>query len=493
MSEFDRTGTLSLDDLIGQEPPPEHIVQAVTPWRRAMQRILIGLALATVTIEIYNLNHILPVVGLLLVLAGFRALRRENGFFRACYLLSAVRFGTLAVEKSLLATIYWQDIFALPLYKICAVTGGTIALFALLFCFMAGLRMVEKKAERKKYSHGPAALLVWYAVLCVLALNQYFIWIVLILMLTVSAFILYDLYRLSKALDETGYALHAAPVRLPDWALMSVLIAIVLSGVVCGSLFFSRYPMEWTPVQETAETAEVAETKAELLALGFPPEVLNDLTDEDILSCKGAQCVVSSVSGYSDYRAIPKEYVHAPGYDCANCDLHLTDVDVMLPGDPAQLHIFHHFVWKDTYPDYSTHCLSIQLYPHGWQAAGAPSGRLLCNRDDALLTAPYVSSTAEERTHSTFFGFSTSTATDALAPFSLPKGVRQPRGYLTYSVQEVTSNADFPESLYQYIYPTGYAPYPVHTAQEYCALSFWDGPFRPVFDIFQFDPCYPPE
>ena len=43
--------------------PPEEIVAEVTPWRRAMNRILFGMALCAVTLNFWCLNYILPAIG----------------------------------------------------------------------------------------------------------------------------------------------------------------------------------------------------------------------------------------------------------------------------------------------------------------------------------------------------------------------------------------------------------------------------------------------
>ena len=59
------------------ELPPEEIVADVTPWRRAMERVLFGLALCMVTLNFWCLNYFLPAIGTVLLLLGFRALRRR--------------------------------------------------------------------------------------------------------------------------------------------------------------------------------------------------------------------------------------------------------------------------------------------------------------------------------------------------------------------------------------------------------------------------------
>ena len=44
------------------ELPPEEIVADVTPWRRAMERVLFGLALCMVTLNFWCLNYLLPAI-----------------------------------------------------------------------------------------------------------------------------------------------------------------------------------------------------------------------------------------------------------------------------------------------------------------------------------------------------------------------------------------------------------------------------------------------
>ena len=46
------------------EIPPEEIVSGVTPWKKAMNRILAGMALCSITLNALCLNYILPVIAL---------------------------------------------------------------------------------------------------------------------------------------------------------------------------------------------------------------------------------------------------------------------------------------------------------------------------------------------------------------------------------------------------------------------------------------------
>ena len=64
-----------------QASVPERLpdkVAAVTPWKRAMGRVLAGTALTALGTNLWGLNYPLPGIGLVLMLLGFRLLRREE-------------------------------------------------------------------------------------------------------------------------------------------------------------------------------------------------------------------------------------------------------------------------------------------------------------------------------------------------------------------------------------------------------------------------------
>ena len=60
----------------------------VSPWRGAMSCIVWGIALKTLTLQILYLDDILPTLGCILLVLGFRTLRQENGALRWAYGLS---------------------------------------------------------------------------------------------------------------------------------------------------------------------------------------------------------------------------------------------------------------------------------------------------------------------------------------------------------------------------------------------------------------------
>jgi hypothetical protein len=441
--------------------PPEDVVREVTPWRQAMNRVLAGLALCTLTLNFLCLNYILPAVGLVLSLLGFRALRRENRWFLGCLVLTAVRCVYTFPYLVLRATIL-PSVSSPPWVDQALTAAQVIAPFLTFFCLWRGLRAVQEKAGLPPRAGSAAALLVWYALLCLLGAVQYSGWILGGAMIVAYLLILYSLYRLSKELEETGYAIRPAPVRVADGRVAAALVTVLLAGLVCGYLFGDSYSMDWSAV-ETSEQTQVEDEKAHLLDLGFPENVLNDLSPEDIAACQGALQVVVHVSDETipDSRASLTNSVKVPD------QLRMTAVGVQIPGDPETWIVFHHFLWLTDPGFFGTECL--QLWPtysnsQSWTSGSPVTGRVLYDRDGTTFTAPYAFLGQQTFTSSSFF-WGEQTRTDIFAAFSMPRRGENYRGYVAYSTTAIQEGYLL-NSWANYTHQRTWLQYPVMTAME---------------------------
>lgn len=127
------------------ELPPDDVARDVTPWRRAIGNILGGSAMCSITLNFFCLNYLLPTIGVILQLLGFRPLRRENRWFRACWLLAVLRAALFLPCIVLNATIYSNAVYASSVGT--ALTYAMLAVQMLLFfCFWQALRTMQKKA-----------------------------------------------------------------------------------------------------------------------------------------------------------------------------------------------------------------------------------------------------------------------------------------------------------------------------------------------------------
>lgn len=473
--DFDALLSRSLPEL-----PPEDIVAQTVPGKKALNRILVGYFLSTFTINGLGLNLILPVIGQILMLLGFRALQHENRWFSACYVFAVLqaflRFGKLILDTTIFDLPFEDPQSAANAFHIALALQVLLTAVSLL-CFWRGLRTVQKACGIRSKAIGVLALLAWNLLFCAMALlqmrGQFFGGNTLLFLLFSLIIILWMIARQAKALDATGYVLQPAPLRLSDRTLTLIILAILAIGCTCGHLFFSSYDMDWQTVDSTASAA-TSETKSQLAALGFPEDILDDLTPDDLARCRGAEQVVV------DARTLNSEN---PTFDNGDYDIRLTNVIVLVPGDTPRVILFNHFSWLSTPKFYGTAALNIlptyEVSAELWRLEDGPTGRILYDDGDDSFVADYHS--IEMRTVTSNLFRNVAPSPSLYASFIFPnQGTRQ-RGYITYTI---APRAILPEGYRQagysqmtYMHQKKRFLYPAETADSSSIFSI-NGPFE---------------
>ncbi|MEA4933818.1 MAG: hypothetical protein VB071_09650 [Lawsonibacter sp.] len=468
--EFDRI----IEEDLTALPLPDHETEEITPWRRSMERIVWGLGLTTCTLNVLYLNYLLPALGVVLLWLGFRTLRKENHYFTVCWIISlygvASKFGELVGNATVWRTQAeapdWGWItLAIPLIQ--------------LLCLWRGIRVVRRKAGQPDEAGPVVGLMVWYGVLCALALLGAQGWLLGVPLLIAYICILRGLAKLPALMDEAGYQVNTAPVRISDRTIWIGWFAALLICIPIAGLLFGHYPMDWKPV-EAGEQAGLEEVRANLLDLGFPEAVLDDLSADDLRALEGAETVTVDVSEhpFNDGREVTETWgghtqVHTE-YDVK--ELKLTSIAVGLPGDNWR--VIHHFLWQEDSPlRGSTECIHLwtagRLGKDGFRLAEAFSGRVLYDDGGTTYVADYYSLQTEDYlANSVFFG--TSSGSDPFALFSLPRRGERCRGYVSYGMEQI-----LPEYLLDgwinYTHQTRFLNYPLMTAQQYSLSGMWGG------------------
>ena len=459
--EFDRF----LEDTI-EAPPPAELSDEFTPWRSAMNRILWGTVWTTITLNFWYLDVILTATGHIMQLLGFRALRTENKWFRLGYGLCWSRVIWWILNFALHCTIY----SGIPEMERVLSAGAYAMLvpgFLLLLSLRNGIRNVQEKVGLPP--HGGNGLLVCFCLMVFFATAQLgglAAWGLMI----VYVCILRNLFTLSGELDEAGYAVSPAPVRFSDSAVKRSCTAVILLTLVIGLCCFDSYRMDWQPFT-VPQSEEVQTVRQELLELGFPEHILDDLTEEDILSCKGAKSIMVDVEDHpvNNGRYVTEQTVMGSHtyvtYD--QKELRITGIALELPGEPENWKIIHHFQWVIDPGFRGTEAL--HLWPayrmtEGWTSCGSPTGQVLYTHDGESYAAPFHSLGHETYTHNTIF-WGQQTSTDVFAEFSLPNRGENHRGYVAYTIAEVQDGWRI-DAWINYTHQTPWPRYPVITAKE---------------------------
>ena len=430
-------------------PPPEKI----NPWQMAMTQVLWGFGLSTITLNFLYLDYILPALGTVLLVLGFRTLRRENRPLRWCYILSIAK---------LLVCAAGDVLAALPVkVELPGAYISTAVTLVLYICLWRGMVEVSRAAGAEKPAAPAAgAMALFYALLLPLALIGLQGWLLVMPILIVYAAILRNMWKLTRSLENMGYAITAAPVRLPGWAVLWGSLAAMLAAVLLAMFLGQRYPMDWHARDDAPQDETI---RQQLLAKGFPSYVLDDLTAEEVSCMAGAVRVYRQVERlYSDtdYRTITTaHYMSDPDrplvYDHTITDVDgegerhytyvyrvydtleqtMTHVAVELPEeDGVRRYIYIHHLTYDTQPSPRL-TEALELWPAwqmeiGWTPGGAVSGRLLCERSGGEQTAPFYSLTGGSQQITDIFG--TRWEQQITALWTRPAHAEKIRAYVLY-------------------------------------------------------------
>ena len=462
------------------ESPTGGEVQGVTPLREAMDRILVGTALCAITLNFLMLNYILPIIGVVLLLQGLRGLRGENKWFRVCWALMVFRAAVYFWSILLYATIYGNLLDGSPV-SIAINLFGFAVQFLMIIYIRKGVGAVQQKVDMPVQTESITALLVWYFVFICLALVEYSGWFLALVMFGTFIAIMRSLYRLTEEMEQSKYDIHVQEASVFDKKIKKWISVALVGAIALGYIFLGSYPMDWQKA-EGVLSAEAEEIKSDLLALGYPENALKDLSEEDILACKGAKSIVytTRVEPVNEGRKVEEREGTSVSsrtvYD--EKELNFTDVAVELPDEVTQYRIFHHFLWMVDPGFNGTEALEIwPAYQNeeGWAARGELTGRVLFNEKGTAYVAPFYTLTeGSEHRRDVFLGVQSNRS--IFASFSLPNGVEMQRGYISYGI-ETMEEGYMVSSWVNYTHQKSKLQYPVRTAQEVRKTQLWNDPY----------------
>lgn len=441
-----------LDCLLAQEagelPPPPEVEREITPWRRAMHRIVWGIGLTTCTLNVWNLDTAMLMVGTVMLWLGFRALRRENRWFTACWGISLIEVVFRLAVFILNATTTWGAEYS----------HGWLTYFVVLLplvqyvCLWQAIKEVRRRAGQPAEARAAGALIWFYLVLTALALLNVQGLIFVVAILVIYILILRSLSKFSNLLDEAGYQVQPALVRISDRSIWILWCVALLVCITTAPILFGRYPMEWSPRPE-GEQAGLEEIRANLVELGMPEQVADDLSPEDLSAMEGA----IQVEVFQDEMSFPLENW---GEICLG-----TNLAVKLPG--GRWKIIHHFQWQ-TGPRYrTTECIAVSAAdPGGYHMEELLTGRLLYDRDGTTYVGDYYRLSLEKDRPTALAAADRQQGMWPVALFSLPLRGENCRGYLMYEVKALVGDGYMLYSYMNYTHQISLWNYPLETAQQ---------------------------
>lgn len=457
MTDFDKMTDLEFEMLLENElpeMPPEEIMKEINPISKSMKRIAAGILLSTITISYPPAKLIMQLIGHIMLILGFRSLRGENKWMKVAYFMTLFESAQFIVSCVMSTTwLASKDIRAvmIPAYL------GTYMLPARAFCLWRGILSIQQKAKISMSAPSAFMLFMWYIIMLPLAFANYTGGIEVLVILLSFVVTVVCIYKLSKTLDEAGYSVEAAPVKLEDDKLKKIIILVTVLGMLIGMLFFQKVPMNWE-IMERQTAEEVEAVKEKLIGLGYPEYALNDLTNEDILACKDAIEVTADIEDIplNEGRKVTEDRLNKP-YSYIKYDVYeytATDVVVKMGDGKSTWKIFHHFRWNEDMLFCGVE--GVEIWP-AWRLAddtvqtGELSGRVLYDKKGKTYESEYNS--LEVLMHESSMAFMNFPPTeDIYAEFSYPYNSENQRGYVSYSVVQTVEEEKWDDIVSYIVY-----------------------------------------
>ena len=426
MSEKDYNFDKQMIEQLSYVTPPEEEVRKTNPWSKPIGFITWGFILTTMHLNFLYLQYILPVIGVILIFLGFRSLRNENKYFKVAWLLSILKLSLHLGDLVWISTPL--NIMDYPKFAI----GSVMFPFqiALFLVFRAALKETSKKADRLMESDPLLWATLWTMASYLIALSPLSnSWLIFIPMLVCYIFIVRSLYSIGDELDDTGYVLTNAPVKISNRTFGWTYFLIAFTVVIICSIFSNHLKLQ----SQEYFHPETTEARQHLLDLEFPAEALRYLSNEDVTMLSEAVNVESfSKLLMFDAKRIEHEERYGNNiqithtYEPGKKNMDATTVYIELPKNVV--YVMQYFTWNGGRPIWQDGILIS-----GETAADDKqiiSSGLFYSKRDAEYTADFPRIVCDKVTQHTMFGtYYPVLITGAL---SYPLGSEDQGGYVLY-------------------------------------------------------------
>lgn len=397
--------------------------ERINPWHMPIYCITWGFFLTSFTLNFFLLQYILPTLGIVLMYLGFRSIRRGNRWFFAAWIITAIKLIWQAVQLLLYATPAFLFIQNNNYIKIMLL----ILQIALFIALRNALQEVFKQADIKP-TRDPALLAIIWT--CLIALFDAFHYVNgLIIVIPLFILFFFILQSLSIVREELGGAADLfveAPVKWNDRMATAAYLVCCILLVFAGCIYANHIRLNAS--EQTAATD--SETRAKLIELGFPENIIKDISDKDISALnKTIHVETNSKTLCFHYanvttRTGPNRY--STYTEPHGCNLEATTVYMEFPDH--LIYVIEYFNWVDS-KAYWQDGFTI------WNQVGIEllNGALLYQKNGVNYTTRIPRLKCESVTTNSFFGSDESKRISGAV--SYPFESEHQRGYILYRIQ----------------------------------------------------------
>lgn len=417
----------------------------------ALKLIVLGLFISAFQLNFWKLQYILPTIGILLQFTGYRSLRKENTYFGAAWLIAAARMVYWSIYLGISATpaiIIWnQSEFLMGC--------GHMVVQILQLLLLS--RALEQRKEEQGWGVSVQAIKGLVVVQCVfilvivLELNESSI--LTIGLLVYQLIVFYKVFAMVDELRMANNWLIITEKRVSDRQVYISYFVVMPTIVVALSVMLSRIPVQASIYNEP----ELTGNREELLALGFPSNVLDDLSDRNV--------EVFSHPIRVEVTTNTQEFNYEEEEKTDNCTLECTSIFVEL--SDHSLYIIEYF----EYPD------NLEIFQDGfvndcYETVNLVDGALLYEIEDTtFITSIPRLSDEEKYTEDWMYGRVYEKRISGA--ISYPSGAAKKRGYVLGKIQRlevekiVSHYMSYAHSKSRFQFPYAYIEDEIRNGREY--------------------------
>lgn len=470
---------------------PEYLERS--KWSQTLSTLFVGTVFTLFSVPFYFLDYILPMVGYPMLLSSLRTLKQENDFFKTCYLLVFVRFllffKKLILSATLLRSNYSDFFSSIELYS---TLFGYILVIFFLYKLRTALLFTQAKVgtshKLKSITLINAGyiiglfLLLFLRVLPEDKLLLLSILIILVLLCSIFSFCMFFFfYRELKPFHAMGDFVELRESKISNRTFVRSVVALMLVAPLLAHHFFHVHPMNWTEQNAEQKTGELPASELEqakqirerLSEKGFPSEVLQEISNEDILACKDAVKVASQKN--EDDAVYFRDTEKLKFYSV------IVELPKQRPG-VFRYKVFHYFAWSEPHNYCGSEC--VVGIPGGTRrlSTGEEGGKLMYSEHQHSYSAPFYQIEKLEFDKLKFSKHAKKTFQEKyLASFSL-QNYERASGYLTYLVDDYNIDEDYFEAEGIYVYQRSSFVFPLISAKEsYLKNGLFSNSFDDLF------------
>ncbi len=464
----------------------EHKIVTKTPFQLALFNIFIGMIMTFLNITIMKLNYILPLVGLIILISSFRLLKSENKYFK--YALYTIFIGLILrcinyiLDATVFKSLYIDQFIYIGLLD--SVIKSIISI-VFLFNFRKALMEVQKKAGTDFKLKSIKYMIIYVVISSIIAIGFVFYLFskglsnklafspldflgIMLFGLIIVVAILVKFHKEIKECYVLDKFVTIAKPKISNKILTIIILIALIILIILANITMGKYAMNWTELKNR-EDSSVNQIKSELLDLGFPKEVLADMSLQDIKDCKGVISI--NLEKYSNLQE-NEEFYDDIGEGDAEIKtenyLEMYGILVELPSDKkdsSKYKVFKYFKWDNPKDFSGTQCMFIKkpnkvddyyVSIDNYNTM-KPSGRLIYSKADKTFEAPFFEISKVDFAENDIYHVGEYKYNgDYIGSFSLPKKVDAVRGYMSYTLEiekvpfEIIGGYSYKNSIFQY-------------------------------------------